>query len=96
MQKGYTGADRALQYLFAHATATEAIQTLISGTEIARLTIDGEELVLYAPTPQAISAAATLQSGTEIGSITINDQTLTLYAPASKGITVASGKVSLT
>lgn len=51
MQKGYIGADKALAYLFDNASEVGAAQTLTQGTEIARITIDGQVLILYAPTP---------------------------------------------
>lgn len=51
MQKGYIGADKALAYLFDNASEVNASQTLTQGTEIARISIDGQELILYAPTP---------------------------------------------
>lgn len=49
MEKGYKGADKALEYLFKHATEVSAAQILTTGTWIATITIDGEDLMLYAP-----------------------------------------------
>ena len=89
MQKGYIGADKALAYLFDNASEVSAAQTLTQGTEIARITIDGQVLILYAPTPPNISASAVYRSGTKIGEITINNQTLELYTPDVESLTAA-------
>lgn len=61
-------------------------QILQSGTEIAQISVDGEVVSIYAPTPQNVSVTQTQTSGTEIGNITINNNTTTLYAPPSSKI----------
>lgn len=57
MQKGYTGADSALDYLFEHAAEVEAEQVLIAGTAIAVIEIDGDPMPIYAPPQKGIIVA---------------------------------------
>lgn len=57
MQKGYTGTDTALQYLFENATEVEVTQELVQGTKIATLEIDGQTLFLYAPPAKGITVS---------------------------------------
>lgn len=57
MQKGYTGTDTALQYLFDNATEVEAEQVLIEGTAIAVIKIDGDPMTIYAPPPKGITVS---------------------------------------
>jgi len=47
MVKGYSGADRALAYLFDHATEVSFTQILSSGTPIGTITIDGVSATIY-------------------------------------------------
>ena len=47
MVKGYSGADRALAYLFNHATEVSFTQIQTSGTPIGTITIDGESATIY-------------------------------------------------
>lgn len=99
MVKSYSGADRALQYLFDNAVEVAAAQIVSSGTPIATITIDDTPLTLYIPayTPGSIvSFTADYNSGTKIGTITIDGTGVDIYIPAEKGITVSNGKVSLT
>lgn len=49
MQKGYTGADKALDYLFDNATEVEVTQVQTTGTAIAVIEVDGDPLPIYAP-----------------------------------------------
>lgn len=49
MQKGYTGTDTALQYLFENATEVEVTQELVQGVKIATVEVDGQSIFLYAP-----------------------------------------------
>lgn len=82
MQKGYTGADRAIAYLFLNATKTEIDQILDEGQHIANVTIDGRVIELYAPYPgSSVSYTKLLQGGTRIGIITINGMQYEIYAP---------------
>lgn len=92
MQKGYTGSDRRIAYLFDHATETSAEQVLVSGTKIATVTIDGQEIDLYAPEGTEVTITQVQASGNKIADITVNNATTGIYAPK---LTVASGKVSL-
>lgn len=59
-------------------------QILQSGTEIAQISVDGEVVSIYAPTPQNVSVTQTQTSGTEIAEINVGDTSTTLYAPSSK------------
>lgn len=47
MVKGYSGADRALAYLFNNATEVSFAQIQTSGTPIGTITIDGESATIY-------------------------------------------------
>lgn len=47
MVKGYSGADRALAYLFSHATEVSFTQIQTSGTPIGTITIDGVSATIY-------------------------------------------------
>ena len=49
MTKGYTGADRAIAYLFSNAVEASAAQIVTTGTPIATITIDGETMEIIAP-----------------------------------------------
>lgn len=95
MVKGYSGADRALAYLFDHATEVAAAQIVSSGTPVATITIDGTALTLYVPSFSA-SYTQVYEGGTKIGTITINGTAVDVYAPTPKEITVSNGIVSLT
>lgn len=57
MQKGYTGTDTALDYLFEHATEVEAEQVQVAGTAIAVIEIDGDPMPIYAPPEKGITVA---------------------------------------
>lgn len=57
MQKGYTGTDTALQYLFENASEVEVTQELVQGVKIATVEIDGQQLFLYAPDKGGIVVA---------------------------------------
>jgi len=56
-------------------------QILQSGTEIAQISVNGEAVSIYAPTPQSVSVTQTLASGTEIAEINVGDTSTKLYAP---------------
>jgi hypothetical protein len=58
-------------------------QVLTSGTEIAQISVDGEVVSIYAPTPQSVSVTQTLASGTEIAEINVGDTNTKLYAPTT-------------
>ena len=57
MQKGYTGTDTALQYLFDNATEVEAEQVLVAGTAIAVIEVDGDPMPIYAPSQKGITVS---------------------------------------
>ena len=95
MVKSYSGADRAIKYLFDNAVEVAASQIVSSGTPIATITIDGTALTLYVPS-FTVSYTQIYEGGTKIGTITINGTAVDVYAPSPKGITVSQGKVSLT
>lgn len=57
MQKGYTGTDTALQYLFENASEVEVTQELVQGVKIATVEIDGQQILLYAPDKVGITVA---------------------------------------
>lgn len=57
MQKGYTGTDKALEYLFENASEVEVTQELVQGVKIATIEIDGQPLFLYAPDKGGIVVA---------------------------------------
>ena len=57
MQKGYTGTDTALDYLFEHATEVEVTQVVVAGTAIAVIEIDGDPMPIYAPPEKGITVA---------------------------------------
>ena len=99
MTKGYTGADRAIAYLFNNAVEASAAQIVTTGTPIATITIDGETMQIIAPAynpGSIVSYTKIQQSGTKIGEITIDGTTYDIYAPTPKEITVENGIVSLT
>lgn len=69
--------------------STVTIEPMISsGLQIAKVTIDGDELYLYIPTPQDVDVDAVLSSGTKIAEITLNDDTIEIYAPSPTNVTV--------
>lgn len=49
MTKGYTGADRAIAYLFDNATEVSFRQIETGGTPIGEITIDGQNATIYVP-----------------------------------------------
>ena len=49
MTKGYTGADRAIAYLFDNATEVSFRQIETGGTPIGEITIDGQSATIYTP-----------------------------------------------
>ena len=49
MTKGYTGADRAIAYLFNNATEVSFRQIETGGTPIGEITIDGQSATIYIP-----------------------------------------------
>ena len=49
MTKGYTGADRAIAYLFDNATEVSFRQIETGGTPIGEITIDGQSATIYIP-----------------------------------------------
>jgi hypothetical protein len=58
-------------------------QILQSGTEIAQISVNGEVVSIYAPTPQNVSVTQTQTSGTEIATINISDTSTPIYAPTT-------------
>lgn len=49
MQASYSGSNRSVKYLFENATEVSVEQVLTSGTPIATVTVDGDDVNLYAP-----------------------------------------------
>lgn len=49
MQASYSGSNRSVKYLFENATEVSVDQILTSGTPIATITVDGDDVDLYAP-----------------------------------------------
>lgn len=79
---GYTGADHKLAYLFENATEVSFTRILSSGTVIGTLSIDGEEITVYAPTAESgseVEYTSSKASGTAIGTLAIDGTSYTLY-----------------
>lgn len=49
MQASYSGSNRSVKYLFENATEVSVEQILTSGTPVATITVDGDDVDLYAP-----------------------------------------------
>lgn len=83
MQKGYTGFDKALKYLFQNANEVGFTPILESGTPIGTLEIDGVPITVYAPAGGSASVSYTpIQTeGTQIGTLTINGTNHPVYVP---------------
>lgn len=87
MVDGYRGFDKALKYLFDNATEVSVERLYQSGTPIATITVDGQEITLYSPSSggSTVTVSPLLQSGTPIANITVDGTTYAIYAPLGGG-----------
>ena len=83
MVESYTGFDKALKYLFDNATEVAFERTLNSGEPIGTITIDGQTLIIYAPTGggSSVSYTPVVQFGEELGRLSIDGTNHSIYAP---------------
>lgn len=90
MVNRYSGADKRLEYLFAHATEVTLTDTLQAGDAIAKFTIDGRETIIKSPKYSTVSYTDVAEEGVVIGILTINGQDYNIYSPTVASVDYAS------